>query len=136
MKIKEQIFIGIIFLIFFVIVLRLWQLQIIETDKYKKLAEQNRIRIIKIPAPRGIIYDRNGIPLVENTPSFSVSVSYEYLDKIDTKILSKILKVPEEELKTKLEKKPESMYMPVTLKEDLTFKEVAMLEARKSELAV
>jgi len=135
MKIKEQIFIGTIFLIFFVIVLRLWQLQIIETDKYKKLAEQNRIRIIKIPAPRGIIYDRNGIPLVENIPSFSVSVSYEYLDKIDTKILSKILKVPEEELKTKLEKKPESMYMPVTLKEDLTFKEVAMLEARKSELA-
>lgn len=134
MGIKERLFSLIIILIFIILTLRLWQIQIIEADKYKKLSEQNRIRIIKIPAPRGIIYDRNGIPLVENTTSFSVSVSYDYVDRINTEILSKILNIPEEELKIKLEKKPESIYLPVKIKQDLTLKEIAMLEARKTEL--
>ncbi len=134
MKIKNRIFIGTIFLIFIIILLRLWQLQILNTEKYKKLAEQNRIRIIKIPAPRGIIYDRNGIPLVENIPSFAALISPEYTDRVDVNILAKILNVSTEELQKKFKKKSESIYMPIRIKEDLTFKEIAMLEARRSEI--
>lgn len=134
MKTKDYIFAGVIFLIFITILLRLWQLQILNTEKYKKLAEQNRIRIIKIPAPRGIIYDRNGIPLVENIPSFAASISPEYTDKVDINLLAKILNLSTEEIQKKFQKKSESIYMPIRIKEDLTFKEVAMLEARRSEL--
>ncbi|MDI6865701.1 penicillin-binding protein 2 [Thermodesulfovibrio yellowstonii] len=134
MKIKNRIFIGIIFLIFIIILLRLWQLQILNTEKYKKLAEQNRIRIIKIPAPRGIIYDRNGIPLVENIPSFAALISPEYIDKVDVNLLAKILNISTEDLQKKFKKKSESIYMPIRIKEDLTFKEIAMLEARRSEI--
>ncbi len=50
---------------------RLWQLQILDGNKYKRLSEDNRLRILKTPAPRGIIYDRNGTPLVKNIPVFS-----------------------------------------------------------------
>ncbi len=134
MNVKERLFFITICLIFLIVILRLWQLQIINADKYKKLAEQNRIRIIKIPAPRGIIYDRNGIPLVENIPIFSVSVSSEYADKIDKNLLSQILNIPHEEIERKLSRKPQSIYLPIRIKEDLSFKEVAMLEARKPEL--
>jgi len=134
MKRKDYVFAGIIFLIFIIILLRLWQLQILNTEKYKKLAEQNRIRIIKIPAPRGIIYDRNGIPLVENIPSFAALISPEYSDKVDINLLAKILNIPREEIEKKISKKSESIYMPIRIKEDLTFKEIAMLEARRSEL--
>jgi penicillin-binding protein 2 len=134
MRKKDYIFATMIFLIFIIILLRLWQLQILNTEKYKKLAEQNRIRIIKIPAPRGIIYDRNGIPLVENIPSFAVSISPEYAYKVDINILAKILNLSAEEIEKKLSKKYESIYMPIRIKEDLTFKEIAMLEARRSEL--
>ncbi|WP_353683419.1 penicillin-binding protein 2 [Thermodesulfovibrio sp. 3907-1M] len=134
MKKKDQIFAGIIFLIFIIILLRLWQLQILNTEKYKKLAEQNRIRIIKIPAPRGIIYDRNGIPLVENIPSFAALISPEYADKVDINLLSKILNIPPDELQNRLKTKIESIYMPIKIKDDLTFKEIAMLEARRSEI--
>ncbi len=134
MNTKEKLFFVTICLIFLTVTLRLWQLQTINTDKYKKLAEQNRIRIIKIPAPRGIIYDRNGIPLVENIPIFSVSILPEYANKIDREIISKILDIPYEEIEKKLSRKPESIYLPIRIKEDLSFKEVAMLEARKSEL--
>lgn len=104
MKIKNRIFIGIIFLIFIIILLRLWQLQILNTEKYKKLAEQNRIRIIKIPAPRGIIYDRNGIPLVENIPSFAALISPEYIDKVDVNLLAKILNISTEDLQKNLKR--------------------------------
>ncbi|MCS7163388.1 MAG: penicillin-binding protein 2 [Thermodesulfovibrio sp.] len=134
MKIKDYIFVSVVCLIFIIILLRLWQLQILNTEKYKKLAEQNRIRIIKIPSPRGIIYDRNGIPLVENIPSFAALISPEYTDKVDVNLLAKILNISVEELQKKFKRKSESIYMPIRIKEDLTFKEIAMLEARRSEI--
>lgn len=134
MSLKERIFLISIVFIFILILLRLWQLQILNSEKYKKLSEQNRVKIIKTQAPRGIIYDRNGIPLVENVTSFSLSVSAEYAEKIDVGILSKILNISVEELRKKLSKKTESIYLPIKIKENLSFKEVVMLEARKSQL--
>lgn len=131
---KNKIFAVFLLIIFFVILFRLAQLQIINAEKYKNLAEQNRVRIIKIPAPRGIIYDRNGIPLVENIPAFGVSIAYDYIDQVNVELLSKILNMDIDEIRKKLEKKPESIYMPVKIKDDLTFKEIAMLEAHRSDL--
>ncbi len=49
---------------------KLFSLQIMHGDDYRKLADSNRIRTLVIPAPRGIIFDRNGNPLVYNTPGF------------------------------------------------------------------
>ena len=49
---------------------RLWHLQIIKGDDFRNLSENNRIRIQDIPAPRGILYDREGIPLVDSFPGF------------------------------------------------------------------
>jgi penicillin-binding protein 2 len=59
--------------------LRLWQLQFAQGERYRERAEAQRLRKAPIPAPRGIIYDRNGAPLVHNTPSFNVVVTPAYL---------------------------------------------------------
>lgn len=59
--------------------LRLWNLQFAQGDRYRARAEAQRLRSVAIPAPRGIIYDRNGTPLVRNTPSFNVVVIPAYL---------------------------------------------------------
>lgn len=66
-------FVPIIFLIiaFIALSLRLFTLQIVRASYYSRLSDENRIRTVLIPAPRGIIFDRNGIALVRNTPSFS-----------------------------------------------------------------
>jgi penicillin-binding protein 2 len=61
-------------LIFLVLGLRLWHLQILRGDYYKLLAERNRLRLVQTDALRGIIYDRWGRPLVKNTPSYTVLV--------------------------------------------------------------
>lgn len=59
-------------IVFVVMIMRLFTLQIVRADYYSKLSDANRIRTIVIPAPRGIIQDRNGIALVRNVPAFSV----------------------------------------------------------------
>ncbi|MDY0189978.1 MAG: penicillin-binding protein 2 [Desulfuromonas sp.] len=60
--------------LFALIGLRLWTLQVIYGEKYQLLSQKNRTRYIPIAAPRGAIYDRNGLLLVDNRPSFTVSV--------------------------------------------------------------
>ena len=59
---------------FVVIGLRLWNLQVISEAQYQASANENRFRLVPIDAPRGIIYDRNGLMLVRNVPSFTVSI--------------------------------------------------------------
>jgi len=51
---------------------RLWYLQVAQGEALRSLSEHNRIRLRRVPAQRGIIYDRNGVVLAENRPSFDV----------------------------------------------------------------
>lgn len=57
-----------------VLIGRLWQIQMVTGEKYRLLADQNRLRDVDVPAPRGVIYDRNGEILARNQPSFSVVI--------------------------------------------------------------
>lgn len=57
-----------------VLIGRLWQLQMVAGEKYRLLADANRLRDVDLPAPRGVIYDRNGEILARNRPSFTVEV--------------------------------------------------------------
>jgi len=59
-------------LVFGLLGLRLWYLQIIEGSHYRELSENNRVRIQKINAPRGLILDGEGHTLAGNRPSFDI----------------------------------------------------------------
>ena len=61
-------------LVFAVLVLRLWFMQIFSGPSYRSKSEGNRIRLQSIPAFRGVIYDRNGAVLVDNRPAFDLHV--------------------------------------------------------------
>jgi penicillin-binding protein 2 len=60
---------------FFLLVCQLWYLQIVDTESLQERSENNRLRFVPIPAPRGDILDRNGKLLVSTAPSFSVAVA-------------------------------------------------------------
>ena len=47
---------------------QLWYLQVLEGGRLQELSDKNRIRIRPVAAPRGILFDRNGLPLVDNRP--------------------------------------------------------------------
>src|SRR3954470_3713236 len=70
---------GVALVMFAVVFFRLWYLQVLSGDSYVAAARQNRVREIKIQAPRGEIVDRHGQPLVENRNSLSIKVTPDKL---------------------------------------------------------
>ena len=73
-RFRYVLFRGIAVLAFGILGLRLWDLQVVSSEDYRSSADLNRFRLVPIDAPRGIIYDRNGHILVQNVPSFTVSI--------------------------------------------------------------
>ena len=91
-------FLGFVIFVFIVLTIGLSALQIVKGDEYEKLAEENRIRLISITAPRGVFKDRHGRELVNSRPSFTVSymnVKTEESEQEEVfRILRDILKIP------------------------------------------
>jgi penicillin-binding protein 2 len=70
---------GVALVMFAVIFFRLWYLQVLSGDNYVAAARENRVREIKVQAPRGEIVDRHGQALVENRNSLSIKLSPDKL---------------------------------------------------------
>ncbi|HEY3346455.1 MAG TPA: penicillin-binding protein 2 [Nitrospirota bacterium] len=137
--IKRRLWILAFFVaVFFIaIILRLWYLQVVKGSYYRELSESNRIRIANIRPPRGVIYDRNGIPLVTNTPSYTVTFTPEDAKKSPevTGKLATILGMREEDLQALIRaEKNRNPYQPIRVRENASFSEVSMVEARRDEL--
>ena len=128
------------FVIVFTVVLfvRLWFLQVVKGDYYYDLAENNRIRPVKIGPPRGIIYDRKGRPFVENVLVFDIALVPEDAQDLGATIkkLSSLIKVKEESIRTALaDAAPiRAKYEPVKIKEEAPWEEVAVVEAHQEDL--
>jgi penicillin-binding protein 2 len=113
---------GIIILAAFcVLFARLWFMQIVSGNNYRKMAESNRIREISIDAPRGIILDRNGRVLVRNRSSLTISVVPAELggDKKVIEKLSNLLGLGQSEIKYKIEKSQAPNRRAVLIKSDV-----------------
>lgn len=121
----------------FLLVTRLWYLQIIESENMMDLSESNRLRFVPIAASRGTILDRNGKVLVKNTPSFSLAVIPQDVKEKDVLIekLSKSLNLDRSELLEKWEKgKARAKYYPIMLASGITRDELEYLEENRLQL--
>ncbi len=117
-----------------VFLLRLWQLQILRGNYYLQLSHKNRVSVVKIPAPRGIIYDRRGKPLVKNEPYFVVSLLPKPPGKeINLSALSELIGLSVEEISERIIRQKPYSLEPITLKRGLRFRDVARIEARRSD---
>ena len=85
------------------IVARLFYLQIID-DSFIKKSDNNAIKIKYDYPERGYMFDRNGVLLVANQPSYDVMVIPKDVKEIDVPEFCKLLKITEEEYRTKIEK--------------------------------
>ncbi|HEX4719995.1 MAG TPA: penicillin-binding protein 2 [Thermoleophilaceae bacterium] len=72
---------GVALVMFAIVFFRLWYLQVLSGDHYLAQANNNRVREIKTPAPRGKIVDRNGHTLVDNRPAQVVEIAPDKLPK-------------------------------------------------------
>jgi penicillin-binding protein 2 len=123
---------------FTVLFLRLIYLQVIRGDEYRLLSLNNRIRLQSLDAPRGLIYDRNGDVLVENRPSFDVTITLKDARPVESTInkLAQHLDVPAQELLLKLSSsRGVSAYKPIVIKQDIGRNALASIEAHKYDLS-
>lgn len=140
-----------IFNIFFVILIaglgilyaRAAYLQVIKGEEYFQLAENNRIRLQYIQAPRGIIYDRQLIALVKNVPSFSLYLTpvdfpkdeedrMKILDILKNNIDQDFSKQLEQVLEISTQRK--EYFQPQVLVENLDYEQAILLKIKSTEL--
>ncbi len=112
------------------LLLRAWNLQVVNERYYLGLSENNRLRIVETPPPRGRIYDRNGALLVKNVPSFNL-----YLVRGDMPDPEKVIRrlaqftdIRLDNLFQKVQNEKGDPYRPMKIKEDLSMAEVAQIE--------
>lgn len=91
---------GILVVLTLFLVARFFYLQIVQYDVYATLSDNNRIQVQPLPPIRGLIYDRNGELLADNSPSFNLTITPERVDDLDATLahLDKILAFEGDEL--------------------------------------
>ena len=138
--IQKRLPLLVVFIVFCAVVLltRLWYLQAVKGEYYQEQAESNRIRPVKIRPPRGIIFDRQGRPIVESVLTFDISLVPEDAQDIDDTInrLASILKLSPDVIRGALDEAApvRVKYEPVKIREEAPWEEVALIEARQDEL--
>jgi penicillin-binding protein 2 len=116
---------------------RMYQLQVIESDKYKTLADENRINLRLLPPPRGRIIDRYGRPLAINQENYRVTLVAEQVRDIDTMLdtLSGIISLEDYERQRILrEVRRRRGFVPVTVRENLNWEDVSRIEVNAPDL--
>lgn len=106
--VRHRVMVGAIFILTLMLVLiaRIYYLQVIQYKYHSTLSEKNRVHTQAIAPVRGIIYDRNGIVIADNQPSFNLTFTREraknWQETIDT--LVSILKITDEDKQSLISK--------------------------------
>ncbi len=135
-SLHRNLLLLIAFILFFILGIRLYQLQIVDYNRFAGIAEANRIRVVTQPAPRGIIYDRNGQIIVDNKSQYNVNLIPFEVAKNDSAfgLLSDILNIPETEIQRRVKKNWRGRFLPLRIAEDIDFETLTDLEERRLEL--
>jgi penicillin-binding protein 2 len=119
--------------LFLAVGLRLFQLQVVQGARYYRLAEQNHIRRLVTPAPRGKIIDRNGELLADSRPSFSILLVPAEADTQAVELLASLLATPALEIWDRLASEEPGL-TPVRLRRDADLALVAQIEENSSSM--
>jgi penicillin-binding protein 2 len=126
----------IVVLAFAVLIMRLFYLQIVEGEEYRRLSENNCIRLQRVEPARGLIFDRHGKLMVDNRPSFDLSMipkdAYPLENTVDQ--LAGYLNIPAEELTASIRSVKAGAYQPILLKRDIGRDILAAVEVHKFDL--
>jgi penicillin-binding protein 2 len=124
----------IITVVFSVLAVSFWVLQVVQNAKYEELADNNHQRTLPLRAPRGIVFDRDLRPLVENRHSYSISIDREHTKDMNRtiRLLAGVLGIDESTVRAIVDRhKREPTYRPITIVQDATLAQVAAVTARR-----
>ena len=138
--VRRRAVVGAIFVLLLtgVLVARMFYLQVIQYEHHSTLAENNRIHVQPLPPTRGLIYDRHGVIIADNRPSFSLTVSREragdWRAVLDT--IVQVLELGEEEraLFEKRVRQGRRPFEPVPILFELTEEQIARVAVNQFRL--
>ncbi|WP_097304491.1 penicillin-binding protein 2 [Pseudomonas chlororaphis] len=117
---------------------RLYFLQVVEFDYHSTVSENNRVHVLPITPTRGLIYDRNGVLLADNRPSFNLTITRERTTDLKGELdqVVSLLHLPAEDrvLFDKALKQSRHPFVPVTLFYELTEEQIAVLAVNEYRL--
>lgn len=128
---------GAIAVAFALLAIGFWVFQVAQHQKFRTMAENNHMRKLPMPAPRGMVFDRHGVVLVENQYMYNITLDRQQSKNIDQtlRILAAATGVPEAELhETYNRRRREPSYRPLILIENATDAQVIAMMARKAQL--
>lgn len=114
------------------VISRLWFLQIYQGEELREYSDKNRVKQTKVPAPRGLMVDREGSILVDNLPGFEASITPQYATRLEETAagVGEILNIPALKIVTDVKKgrRRDGPFRPVKVKDNLTLEEVYRLK--------
>ncbi len=118
------------------LLLRYFQLQILNFDQYSEKANTNRIRKVTMSAPRGLILDRNGNILVDNLPTYILNaIPGELSNKNHTfQFISKNIGIDSLLVSKNFKKYYRGRFIPTRLAKDLSFDQISRLEENRLDI--
>lgn len=123
--------------LFGVLMYRYFSLQVLQYEKYRTESERNRVQLQPVPPRRGLIYDRNGVLLADNVPSYSLNIVKEQTGNLEDtlKTLRSLIDIDDDDIDKFRERLQDRRpYQPVPLKFRLTEKEIAILATNRPRL--
>ena len=136
---KRTLLLGMcLFVLLSVVLLRYHSLQIDQYEKFSTLSDENRVHVRSVPPTRGLIFDRNGVVLAENRPSYTLSIVKERTKDMDALIaqLDEFLHFDDSELERFEVQKQlyRRAYQGIPLRFQLTEEDVALLAVNEFRL--
>ncbi len=125
---RVQRLVGSLHALLLIVVAGFWTTQVVRGDHYRELAENNRLRKVPIKAPRGLIFDRGGNILVENVPSYDLTLDRTRAHDLAASVAyaARILGRAPADLEATLERvRSLPQFQPVTLAKNLSLSEVS-----------
>jgi penicillin-binding protein 2 len=118
---REKILSGLMLGLLLVTFSGLVFVQVVMHEKYRAMSENNRLRVVPLPAPRGTIYDRNGSDIAKDELSFNVSLkrAAKATDAMFIRGLSEVLGIEEKAVYQKLKETELQPFISHTIAEDV-----------------
>ena len=122
MGLRVKVLAVLVLVMFATLTTRLWFLQVLASEQYKSQAKDNAVRLIEVPAPRGVIKDANGTLLVQNRGSVVITINRQELGDQTERVLldlSELLDIPADELGARLDDPRYYVFSPIPVATDV-----------------
>ena len=131
-EIKKYIFYSAVIVLFLILVIRFYRLQVSEVSLYSEKSLENSVKMISQTPVRGNIYDRNGRLIVDNRPAFSLYLVPAETDSHTVKVISAMNGIPQDDIYTELRKA--GKFQSVKIVRQIDLKKLTWIQENISDL--